>query len=129
MPGAPGSAEFVAAELERFCEREVGAMAIATAASLFYNTPVASGYARSNWAPTIGAPDFSETGSKQAPSESRFNAGLAAFRTYRFKQGNLNITNNVPYIGRLSRGWSAQAPSGWIERIIARSGVFTGGVG
>lgn len=36
----------------------------------------------------------------------------------------IHITNAVAYIGRLARGWSKQAPDGWIDAIIDRRTRF-----
>jgi hypothetical protein len=38
--------------------------------------------------------------------------------TYKLNQGAIFITNNVPYIGNLDAGTSAQAPSGFVRQSI-----------
>lgn len=82
-----------------------------------WSRPAPPGYipgkARANWMPSVGAPDTTVTESRES-SVSRLGQldGNVA--------GNLvYLSNNVPYIYRLEKGWSRlQKPSGWVERTI-----------
>lgn len=86
--------------------------------SVVLATPVDTGRARGNWqvavgaAPTTTTPLLSPTGTEAIVSGAR---ALAAY-----KDGDdVHIVNNLPYIGRLNAGSSAQAPAGFVEAAIA----------
>jgi hypothetical protein len=84
-------------------------------AHLIEATPVDTGHARANWAPSIGTPHVGEdSGAAQA-------AGQAEVLGYRFGDGPLCIANNTSYIERLIGGSSAQAPAGWDLEAIDRA--------
>jgi len=88
--------------------RAASAITLEVTANLVEACPVDTGHARANFVPGIGSPvtgDADGAGPQQA--------GTAAVLRYRLGDGPLNITNNVPYIGRLIGGWSKQAPAGW----------------
>lgn len=83
------------------------ALVLGVAAELTEACPVDTGHARRNFIPAIGAPEKSEDdGAAQA-------AGTTAVLSYKIGDGDLYVTNNVPYIGRLILGSSSQAPAGW----------------
>lgn len=85
-------------------------------------TPVASGWARSNWIPSIAEPTSETIGSEDAvqSAEAAQRAGLVAVATYAGPEP-VFVSNNVPYIGRLNDGWSQQAPTGFVERAVAKA--------
>ena len=92
-------------------------------------TPVDTGRARSNWIVQVGsAPSgvieaYAE-GSRLGRDESSNAAaalaqGEAAIANYVGGRGQaIHITNNVPYIGRLNEGYSAQAPEYFVETAV-----------
>ena len=45
-------------------------------------------------------------------------AGIGKLAGYRRGMGPVYVTNNVPYIEKLNRGWSAQAPAAFVEAQI-----------
>lgn len=74
-------------------------------------TPVDTGRARGNWQLTISTPASGQV--KQFKGRDPFAAGTATLEQMK----NLNvvwISNNVPYIVALERGWSKQAPAGMV---------------
>jgi len=80
-------------------------------------TPVDTGRARGNWQTSIGSPIYNET--TRVDKSGRAEIAAAAGRLRAKPPGaTIYITNNVPYIGRLNDGYSAQAPAGFIERAI-----------
>ena len=90
---------------------------------LITHTPVDTGFARSSWVPSIGEPV--ESNLLADPSEIREvaaeqNAGMAQILSYELDQGPVYITNQARYIERLNKGSSKQAPSGFVERAIAK---------
>lgn len=77
-------------------------------------TPVDTGRARANWQVSLGAPvttELDDTGAQVALSRNK-----AVIESYR--GGELILQNNVPYIGALNAGSSAQAPAGFVEKAI-----------
>ena len=55
-------------------------------------------------------------------ARSAQGAGISRIATgYSLRQGNVNITNNVPYIRRLNEGSSSQAPAAFVQSAIARA--------
>jgi hypothetical protein len=77
---------------------------------LSLQTPVRTGRARSNWLPSVGVPrteTTEQTGGAPFPNFSGYKLGLKIF-----------IANNLPYIRRLNEGWSKQAPSAFVDRIV-----------
>jgi hypothetical protein len=86
--------------------------------NLVLSTPVDTGRARSNWQVSNGSPSDELTpdnqispgyvqGQKEEAIVSRALSGEPIF-----------IANNLPYIGRLNEGYSAQAPAGFVETAI-----------
>jgi len=96
---------------------------------LVFSTPVDTGRARSNWVVDLVAPTEA-TFAPFAPGEqgstgaANAQAALAAGETVinRREPGqDLFLSNNLPYIGRLNEGYSAQAPAGFVEAALIRA--------
>lgn len=90
-------------------------------------TPVDTGRARSNWLVSVDAPATEEIdayspgkeGSTAGPNaQAAIDQGQEAVATYGPDNKSIHITNNVPYIGRLNEGHSAQAPANFVEQAI-----------
>lgn len=88
------------------------------------STPVDKGPARSNWQVSLGAP-INQVISAYAPGDklglgeqanaaAALDQGRAAVARRREGQ-DVYITNNIPYIGKLNDGSSAQAPANFVE--------------
>lgn len=109
--------------------------ALAVDREVVTSTPVDTGRARSNWIASLGSPARREVDSyasgligpdadattsgaiaqQSAEGAMAQAAGVIAGR----KQGqDIYISNNLPYIGRLNDGYSAQAPSGFVEKAV-----------
>jgi hypothetical protein len=114
-------ADRIAGELTAHVEKAAKALILAICANLIAATPVATGWARANWVPSIGSPIAAAAGSPAAVSTSQQEAGQAAVLSFRLAQGTLYVSNNVPYIGVLNYGRSAQAPAGFIERAVEQA--------
>jgi len=91
-------------------------------------TPVDTGWARANWVPGIGSrvQGTELAGNRPTPEEvSRQSAERESKQTellsYSLDKGDIYISNNVPYIGRLNAGSSKQEPSGFVQRAIAKA--------
>lgn len=112
----------IIAEMERATAQMVASLAAEIVHELVVATPVDTGWARSNWIPYVGAVPVAPVGSKDSVSGSRPGVAAATLLTsYRFRQGNITIANNVPYIGLLNDGWSRQAPAGFVEAAVQKA--------
>ena len=90
--------------------------AIAADQAAVFATPVDTGRARANWLVAIGAPNVVATESTDA--NAALSQGSIMAQSYKLGQGGIFITNNVPYIGLLDAGSSAQAPAGMTAAAI-----------
>lgn len=104
-------------------------VALAIDAELVITTPVDTGRARSNWTLTLDMPpppdetyEAYSPGKEGSTGAANAQASMEQARTAltdRRPGQEIHISNNLPYIGRLNEGWSAQAPAGFIERAFA----------
>lgn len=111
--------------LDNFIGDLVQEITLEVTEQLVATTPVDTGWARANWVPQIGSP-FSSTAGTRSEAENGFiNAGVqengiaAVATTYRLDQGEVFVTNNVPYITSLNQGSSSQAPTDFVPTSIA----------
>lgn len=92
-------------------------------------TPIDTGWASSNWIPSVGSPVTRTFGNKARVSTAAQEAGIAALAKWKIGKGNIYIANNVPYIGVLDNGTSKQSPKNFvriaIEKAILSSGLKT----
>jgi hypothetical protein len=100
---------------------------------LVQTTPVDTGWARTNWVPNIGSPFQGTAGTRLDAEAGRLDrspatAGLAQMRGYDVAQGDVHVTNNVPYIESLNAGGSRQAPPAFVQGAIVRAIESVGGV-
>jgi len=123
--------EEISAEMRRI-EREMSQamreLITEIVAQLQEATPVETGHARANWIPSIGSPVTDEDGfvREMKNGDRRTNAGgaqrqgLRDILRYHISDGDVFISNNVPYIQILNTGTSDQAPRFWIEQAIEK---------
>lgn len=95
-------------------------VAVAVDHTVVFGTPVDTGRARSNWQAELDSPAdgtvASLGGNAAAASIAKAEAIIAKYNGDRNKE--IHLTNNLPYIGRLNDGWSAQAPAGYVETAV-----------
>lgn len=111
-------------DIEQFLTQKMVQLNTALVENLYEDTPVDTGFARSNWIPTIGAPFSDVFGDRDTNvSDARQEAGLAELKGYTPTQlaKSLWIANNVKYIKLLNAGTSSQAPAAFVERAISIS--------
>lgn len=111
----------------RAVNRIVRQCALAVDQALVLGTPVDTGRARSNWIVSVGQPVLTDRppyapGSLLGLNETA-NARAAIDHAksvilQRQPEQTIYITNNVPYIEKLNRGYSAQAPAMFVERAV-----------
>ena len=123
-----GNAILVTRELEKFTSRQVISVTRRLTLNLRGATPKKTGFAASNWIPSLGA-NNGIAGSKRMVSFSAQNAGLSEIRSYRITRTEApRVTNSVAYIDLLNSGSSLQAPAGFVERAIADAIASVAGV-
>ncbi len=128
-------------QLGKRVERNVPAIlrkvALAADQAVVLATPVDTGRARSNWIASVGSPsrDTNEAfvpGEKGSTGAANSAAAIAqatgAIKNVRREEQSIYISNNLPYIGRLNEGHSAQAPSGFIEQGVKAAAAKVAGV-
>lgn len=77
------------------------------------------GWFKANWKIVAGHPDGSPADPERRGKGSDGQAKL-------FKIGmDMHILNNAPYAERLGKGWSTQAPLGWLD-IAIKAGIRYG---
>jgi hypothetical protein len=101
-------------------ERLLRMAAFAAHQGVVLATPVDTGRARSNWTVTNGAPARSETDNVSRSPQGTIDRGREVIGQHQPGEV-LYITNNVPYIGRLNEGWSAQAPANFVQAAVAQA--------
>lgn len=114
--------------LDRLTTRVVTRLTLDVTANLIEDTPVDTGWARANWVPSMGQPKLKDLPPTR-PDDSQAVAGataeqqgaVAGLLAYTLKRGMVFVTNNVPYILDLNDGTSTQAPTGFVQRAIARA--------
>lgn len=84
-------------------------------------TPVDTGWARSNWIPSIGTMSTDPSGSKLSVSNTARQSGMSDLLSYTMDKGKIFIANNVPYIGKLNTGGAKIAPAGFVQLAIVRA--------
>lgn len=100
--------------------------ALAVDASVVMATPVDTGRARANWQASLSAPVGAEI-EAYAPGTAGSTSGENGRRALEQAKTEIAasqpeqgifLTNNLPYIGRLNEGHSAQAPSGFVQTAV-----------
>jgi hypothetical protein len=118
----------IAVGVERNSDSLVRKTVITIASAVALRTPVDTGRARANWRTNIGGPLVAPVGTFPAGKEGSTGAAAAGqaiqdatnkMQGYTNKSGTpVFISNNLPYIDRLNKGHSKQAPAGFVESAI-----------
>jgi hypothetical protein len=125
-----------AKQVEANVPKVVREVALGITQTVVSATPVDTGRARSNWQVDIGSasrgvlPAFAagEGGSTSgANSQAALERARTVIETYDAGDGEIHITNNLPYIARLNEGSSAQAPAGFVEQAVQEAAAFVRG--
>lgn len=93
------------------------ATALAVDQALVLATPVDTGHARANWQISAFNPVTEELDDEDQVGNSTINRNEAAIKAIP-PEADIYITNNVPYIGELNNGKSAQAPAMFVQRAL-----------
>jgi hypothetical protein len=82
-------------------------------------TPVDTGRARSNWLVSIDQPRKETIETLGKDPSAAISEGNQVINGYKKENKAIYISNNLPYIGRLNEGYSAQAPAAFVEQAVA----------
>lgn len=115
---ARGDADRITARLERVTEGAVTGLVLEITNDLIQLTPVDTGWAQSNWVPSIGSPVGEAVGSREGVDRSAQERGMAEVVAFTLDMGDIFISNNVPYIVPLNEGHSPKAQAGFIDMSI-----------
>lgn len=109
-----------AREFELNADRLTREVALAVDSAVVLGTPVDTGRARSNWQVELNsAPSGVVDSHGGNAAQSSMDKAAEKIETYDGDtHTSIHITNNLPYIGRLNDGSSAQAPSGFVEAAV-----------
>lgn len=111
------------AQLEQKANRLMRGYALELTKRIKRDTPVDTGRARSNWNVSVNKPDTTafdvgdEDRSVYSSHSTRKDAQNSTIADQtNFWRGDVGwIANGLPYILRLERGWSGQAPNGMVK--------------
>lgn len=127
--------QLLSARITDGTNRLVRKAALAADSAVVLATPVDTGRARSNWIVSLGSPvgltipaykAGKDGNSGGANAQAAIDQGAAEIG--RYVNGEIHITNNLPYIERLNEGWSAQAPAGFVQKAIQAAVAALDGV-
>jgi hypothetical protein len=104
----------VAEDIEPATDDVLRKYAVVANQTLIMATPVDTGRARANWQVSVNSAVDAEVDSTDAQGAITRNKGVIDG----YRGGELVIQNNVPYIGALNDGSSAQAPAGFIQKAL-----------
>lgn len=115
----------IASTIEKNANTAVQKAAFAIEARLVTSTPVDTGRARSNWLASLRYPR-TDTVEPTSVADTITRA-RAVIELRRQHGGAIYLSNNVPYIGSLNAGSSAQAPAAFVEKaVLAGAAVVRG---
>lgn len=95
---------------------------------LAFETPVKTGAAQWNWIPSIGTPSGDIVTTKgdseqlaQQGTQERASQLLSDYDV--LTDGDIWISNNLPYIAPLNNGTSQQADAGFVDALVSNIGI------
>lgn len=109
----------VIGQLNKFTEKLMVNFSVDITEQLFEATPELTGFAETNWLPTIGKSAETPAGSRSDVTKAQQERGLAILRSAYKLPAIIYITNPVKYIVDLNDGSSAKAPAGFVQTTIA----------
>lgn len=92
--------------------------------NLVLKTPVDSGRARGSWIVSVNAPDeYQAKLIDKSGSRVIANGAARVEKRYKGLEDVIYIQSNLPYIQRLDKGWSKQAPYGFTKTAMRQTDV------
>jgi hypothetical protein len=104
----------ISKEIGEFVGDTLRTLALDIDRRVILESPVDTGAARSNWLASTGSPLGAIA---DIDVQGALNKGAVVINGANDYE-TIYVQNNLPYIQRLNEGWSEQAPSGYIDKII-----------
>lgn len=99
--------------------------AIKAIENLIATTPVDTGLARRNWLTSVSMPRDDIREDNITNPQVAVTEALSTLTGYNaFVDGDIWISNNLPYIEELNRGSSVKAPAGFVEAEVNSAARF-----
>lgn len=106
--------------IEQNVNAEMIRTAILAQQVIILSTPVDTGRARANWIADVGTGFTGTTQGTDRSGDTRIQKNAEIIRRrVAGSRADIHISNNLPYIGALNAGSSAQAPAMFVEQGIA----------
>ena len=127
MRGFSKRIKAIAQEVEDNSHTMMRKTVITVVSAISLRTPVDEGRARANWQTSIGSalsglvgafPQGKKGSSGGAAAAQAINQAVTTMTQYKRGGQDVYISNNLPYIERLNKGSSKQAPAGFVEAAI-----------
>ena len=108
--------------LVSFTELVIKGLTSSVTNQLYIDTPELTGFAETNWLPTIGEPATKPAGTRSFTgiTKAQQDDGIALVNNSYSFPAIVYITNPVSYILDLNNGSSAKAPAGFVQTAIAK---------
>lgn len=114
-----GNAASIGREARAALSKMLRDVMLTAADAVTNSTPVDTTHAATNWILSVGRPFTGIDGSREAPSRVKQDEGIRAVQRYDVgRDGKIYLRNNVLYLEFLDRGWSQQAPPGFVAAAI-----------
>lgn len=121
--GESSNVDAVFDDVERFVERTTLGVVGTLHEALTELNPVDTGWSRSNWLVSIGAPRLDTIGSKADVDDGAGEATLREVRdTWKLFRGDIFVVNNVDYVVTINRRHSRA--SGYVEVAVERAVII-----
>lgn len=111
----------VIGQLNKFTEKLMVSFSVDLTEMLFDATPELTGFAETNWLPTIGKSAATPAGSRSNVTKAQQDRGLAILRSAYKLPAIIYITNPVSYVEGLNDGSNptSKALPGFVQTTIA----------
>jgi hypothetical protein len=110
-----GNAASIGKELRADISKTLRDVMLLAADNVRNSTPVDTTHAANNWILTTGRPYGGIDGSRESPSHSAQDDGIADLMDYDVgRDGPIHLRNNVLYVQFLDQGHSQQADAGFV---------------
>ena len=117
----------VKVELTEFASQEIRSLGILIDQRIVQESPFDTGVFKNNWLMSIGNPSNEILEDGDVSGSKAIERARAVVMDYPLNSlPDLWLVNNLPYAARLNDGWSAQAPSKFVETEIAKAVASNG---
>lgn len=117
----------VKVELTEFTSQEIRSLGILIDQRIVQESPFRDGLFKNNWLMSVGSPSNEILEDGDVSGSKAIERARQVVMDYPLNSlPDLWLVNNLPYAARLNDGWSAQAPSKFVEAEIAKAVASNG---